>query len=263
VVLVAVSLLLLWSGTEVHAKGRDRGGDFDFYLLALSIAPSFCVLGGSTGGSQECSHPSDADYRETPLTVHGLWPNRKGKSVNAQPRDCSAEPLSGLPADLRQRLRRYMPGAADGLDRHEWVRHGACSGLSSAAYFANVVSLAERANAVIGAAMREMGFFGQQVRIDDLLAAVAGTDPALAQAIVVDCKFARKQPGARETRTAYIDEIRIALSKDLSTDPEHDGWPGLLPVTALGFRSNSGCPGGKGFLPAGYAGQANAGQDKS
>jgi ribonuclease T2 len=252
--LIAASLMLAWSGAHAQGSHGDRPEDFDHYVLALSIAPSFCALGGNTEGKHECAAASDQEFRKTPLTVHGLWPNRMRKSANAQPHDCSTEKVfSPLSGELGVQLRRYMPGVADGLDRYQWSKHGVCSGLSPAAYFGNIVLLAKQANATIGAVILERGWVGRTVRIADLLAAVADRNPALAQAMVVNCRFARKQRGGPERTLAYIDEIEVVLSKDLSNDPERDGWLGsFVPVAAVGLRSNSGCPNGTGFLPGGY-----------
>jgi ribonuclease I len=103
------------------------------------------------------------------------------------------------------------------------------------AYFAALIRLAQRANATIGAAMHEQTMFGRSMRIADLLAAVAAHDPALAQAIVVDCRFPR---GGGQ---ALVDEIRVTLSKDLAP----------IPAGSVGLGQNSGCPQGAGFLPGG------------
>jgi ribonuclease T2 len=215
---IAAFLLLAWSAPLAQGSRGDQPGDFDYYILALGIAPSFCMLEGNNEGKHECTNANDASYREIPLTVHGLWPNKARKSVNAQPHDCSAEAFSGLPGDLTEQLRRYMPGASDGLDRYEWRKHGVCSGLSPASYFDDIVLLAKRANATIGAIMKENNWLGQNVRIDDLLDAIASRNPALAQAIVVKCRFERGQPNGRRS-LAYIDEIRVILSKNLSKTP--------------------------------------------
>ena len=177
--------------------------------------------------------------------------------MNAQPHDCSTEALSGYPGDVESQLRRYMPGVADGLDRYEWSKHGVFSRLSPAAYFGVMVALARQANATIGTvSSRRAGSAGKE-RIDHLLAAVADTSPALAQAMFVNCRFTRKERGGPQASVAYIDEIRVLLSKDLSNGPDKNGWlDSSVPVAAVGFRSNSGCPNGTGFLPGGYAKQS-------
>ena len=48
-----------------------------------------------------------------------------------------------LPADLQQKLQRAMPGSFPGLAGHEWQKHGVCSGLSAANYFAAVMGASE------------------------------------------------------------------------------------------------------------------------
>ena len=223
------------------ARDQDTPGAFDFYLMSFTIAPSFCALSARYAEKEECRGATDAAFRETPLTVHGLWPNRERVSVNLQPQYCGEERLPRLSPALREQLRRFMPGTADGLDRYEWRRHGTCSGLEPEAYFSTIVRLAERANATIGAALRDGGLLGQEVKIDDLLKAVGGKDPALAAAIVVSCRFPRGE--AEDQRRALITEIRLVLTKDLSPEP----------AERVGFGQNSGCPGRAGFLPGGFA----------
>ncbi|MFL5176392.1 MAG: ribonuclease T2 family protein, partial [Microvirga sp.] len=107
--LVAALTLAGAGDAEARRRQRDEPADFDFYLMVFSIAPSFCRLVGEARGKRQCDAPSDADYRATPLTVHGLWPNRKNRSVNQQPAFCSNEALA-LSPELRRKLRVYMPG---------------------------------------------------------------------------------------------------------------------------------------------------------
>jgi ribonuclease T2 len=250
---IAISSLMGATEAEARRNKRNRPGDFDFYLMALSIAPSFCTLTGSAQHKRQCEDPSDADYRTTPLTVHGLWPNKKNRSANQQPSSCSTEELSLSPG-LRQKLRVYMPGTADGLDRHEWEKHGVCSGLSPEEYFGKVVAIAEKANATIGAVLKEKRLLGREVPVETLLQGVAEKNRALAKSIVVDCKFPRRRgsgPGGQSR--AYVAEIRVLISKDVTSDPDRDGWPGtFVPLGEVGFRANSGCPGGAGFIPGGF-----------
>ena len=234
-VLIAVGLLL--TSTPGQARNRNASaepGDFDFFLLSLSVAPSFCALSPANQAKSECRTLTAADFQHTPLTVHGLWPNRAGVSVNRQPQDCAGPPLDALPESLQAELRRFMP-AGPGLARYEWRKHGACSGLAPEAYFTALTHLAQQANDTISVAMHDRGMFGHVVRIADLLAAVATRDPALAGAIVVDCRFPR---GGGQ---ALIDEIRVTLSKNLLP----------IPAQSVGLGQNSGCPQGAGWLPDG------------
>ncbi len=245
--LLPVAFVLVLAAVPGHGRAqsdrsRDGGppGAFDHYLMSFSIAPSFCSLSRRNAEKRECADATDAAYRATPLTVHGLWPNRDRVSVNEQPQYCAGPPLAPLPPATRAALDRYMPGVADGLERYEWKRHGSCSGLSTDAYFAQVVALAARANETIGAALRDGKMLGREVRLDELLSAVAAKDPALAPAVIMYCRFSRRQ-GEAESR-AYVAEIRIVLSKEFTP----------LPAETVGMGQNSGCPGRAGFLPGGY-----------
>ena len=235
--MVAILLLALPSMSQArrHRTHDAEAGSFDYYLLSLSVAPSFCALSPANQAKAECRTLTDAAYRQTPLTVHGLWPNRASVSVNRQPQHCPGPPLTALPDDLQARLRLYMPGGA-GLARHEWETHGTCSGLSPEAYFTTLVRLAQAADGTIGSALRNNGMLGHQVRIGDLVARVAAVNPALARAVVVSCRFPRGGQGGGQ---ALISEIRITLSKDFAP----------IPADGVGLGQNSGCPQGAGFLP--------------
>ncbi len=229
-------------GQAQSDRSRDGGppGVFDHYLMSFTIAPAFCGLSSRNAEKRECADGTDTAYRTTPLTVHGLWPNRERVSVNEQPQYCAGPPLSQLPRATRESLDRYMPGVADGLDRYEWKRHGSCSGLTPDAYFGEIVALAARANETVGAALRDGKMLGREVRLEELLSAVAAKDPALAPSVIMYCRFSRRQ-GEAESR-AYVAEIRVVLSKDFTP----------IPADKVGMGQNSGCPGRAGFLPGGY-----------
>ncbi len=216
------------------ATSGATSGEFDYYLLSLSLAPSFCALNARNAAKPECRALTREAFAQTPLTVHGLWPNRARVSVNRQPQYCEAPPPSALPASLQADLRTYMP-AGPGLAQYEWRKHGACSGLTEEAYFSALVTLARHANATIGAAMREQGMLGHQLRIADLLQAVAVHDQALAGAIVVSCRI------PRGGGPALVNEIRVVLSKDFTPRP----------AAEVGLGQNSGCPQSAGLVPDG------------
>ncbi len=234
VLLTALAAASVLATTPVQARRAEFGrsdagvaGNFDYYLLSLSVAPSFCALSPANAAKRECRTLTADDVRQTPLTIHGLWPNRARLSVNRQPQDCDGPPLQ-LSRDVEAELRRYMP-AGPGLARYEWRKHGTCSGLSSDSYFGAEARLARAANEVIGPSVRP----GGTLQVDELLRSVGATDPALAAAIVVDCRTPRGGGGA------LVEEIRITLSKELRP----------IPAASVGLGQNSGCPNGAGRVP--------------
>jgi ribonuclease T2 len=107
------------------APTSSGGGAFDYYLLSLSWSPSFCANGGAQRSRFQCApgaHPG--------FVVHGLWPRlSRGSSPS-----CNGSAF--LPYSVVTGLRDLYPD--DGLARHEWRAHGACSGKSPTGYFADV-----------------------------------------------------------------------------------------------------------------------------
>ena len=225
------SLVLMAPAMARHRYQEGVRGQFDYYLLSLSIAPSFCALSAANAARAECLSLNQAAFEQTPLTVHGLWPNRAGVSVNLQPHDCSGGPFK-VADSLQDALGRYMP-AGVGLQRYEWRKHGTCSGLSSEVYFSTLAELGRHANETIGVALRDGHMLGGRMRLTDLVVAASVKDPSLGRAIIVDCRSPR---GGGD---ALVDEIRVTLSKDFRP----------IPASSVGLGQNSGCPGGAGRVP--------------
>jgi len=99
---------------------------FDFYVMTLSWSPGFCDLGGDEKSPQQCATGAGNGF-----VVHGLWPdNRYGPN----PEDCNpGEDAS--PADLAAARGLYP---TQDLARYEYRKHGTCTGLDAADYFAAV-----------------------------------------------------------------------------------------------------------------------------
>jgi ribonuclease T2 len=232
----AVTALAMLSFVSSSEAQRNRAGDFDYYLLSMSLAPSFCSLRAANRSKSECQELTAEQFQQTPLTAHGLWPNRAHVSVNRQPGFCADTPLQ-LSGAVQTDLARYMPGGPD-LEQHEWARHGTCSGLSPEDYFTTIVNVAKQMNDVVGVAMRDTGMLGGQVNVRNLISEVAAKDSALAASIVVDCKQASARSSHRQS--FLVDEIRFILSKELEP----------LPASSVGMGQNSGCPGGVGRIPS-------------
>ncbi len=119
---IAAALSLSLALSAPTAAGNDRAGAFDYYILALSWSPNWCAAQGEARGADQCD-------REHGWILHGLWPQHE----RGYPAWCqSAE---------RPPPRRMTAAMADimgsaGLAWHQWRKHGSCSGLSAAEYFA-------------------------------------------------------------------------------------------------------------------------------
>lgn len=113
--------------------GTGTPGQFDYYLLALSWSPTYCAdQDNAARDSLQCGTD-----RRFAFIVHGLWPqNERG-----YPQDCPTT-VQDLPAPLVESMLDIMP--APGLIRHEWRRHGSCTGLAPEAYFATTRQFRDR-----------------------------------------------------------------------------------------------------------------------
>lgn len=238
------------SGCEARQPASGQAAqkaDYDYYLLALSLAPAFCEDSiGKRRVPQQCRDVSLADFQRTPLTLHGLWPNkRSGK----HPFNCGAERREGgmcslsevaLPRALSARLETVMPGTADCLDRHEWVKHGTCSGLAAADYFDQSIQLTQRANRALGAALGEHA--GREVPLESLRTALKKHDPALLESVTFDCRTPRSGNPAR--RKPMLREVRVYFHV------LPDGRPGEpMNFREAGVKNfNSGCPAGRAYV---------------
>ncbi|HEX2553648.1 MAG TPA: ribonuclease T2 [Microvirga sp.] len=124
-VALAAALALTAPGSAQSTR-EDRGapaGRFDFYVLALSWSPGFCEASGDLKGREQCRTGSGLGF-----VVHGLWPqHERGYPVFCEPSGRSVsrpalEEAQGLHPD-------------EDLARHQWRKHGTCTGASPAEYF--------------------------------------------------------------------------------------------------------------------------------
>lgn len=120
-------------------------------LLALSWHDAFCE---THRNRTECALGKGS--KEQTFVLHGLWPQPKnnaycnleskiiGMDKNHQ---YSKLPDVGLSPKTAQELLEAMPGARSGLEKHEWAKHGSCSGMSSENYFSLSASYTRQFNA--------------------------------------------------------------------------------------------------------------------
>lgn len=104
---------LLWISA---AQGKGYAGEFDYYAMALSWSPEHCAI--KPGDREQCA-------RKLGFVLHGLWPQYQ----RGYPTSCTRE---WLDADMEQQFAGLYPSRF--LYRHEWEKHGTCSGLSQEAF---------------------------------------------------------------------------------------------------------------------------------
>jgi ribonuclease T2 len=104
--------------------GLPLGKGFDFYVLALSWSPSYCLAEGANANQQQC-----AEDRDFGFVVHGLWPQFE----NGYPKFCPSREPDRVPSHLGRNVIDIVPSM--GLIGHQWRKHGSCSGLSQKDYF--------------------------------------------------------------------------------------------------------------------------------
>ena len=213
---------------------------FDYYLLALSVAPAFCENEPQQKQKlAQCQRLSEPAFKAMPLTLHGLWPNRSNRK---HPVYCGGEtdgpfcglPVVRLPAETRSRLGRVMPATVDCLDRYQWSKHGSCSGLREPEYFAFSAALTERVNRAIGNEVAR--HMGREVSLTHLRETLAKADPAMKDAVTFDCQTPRTPTPSK--RRPMLREVRVYFERSPVS-----GAPGRpMPYVQAGVRHySSGC----------------------
>ena len=167
----------------------DEAGDFDYYLLSLSWSPNWCALEGDDRGSPQCDAAENFGW-----VLHGLWPQYE----DGWPQDCYStfQPPSRA---MTEAMADVM--GTSGSAWHQWNKHGSCSGLSPADFYA----LARAA-------------YGRIVRPDVFMQL---DRPISLPASVVEAAFIAENPGLDRPEititcdAGYIQEARICLTRDL------------------------------------------------
>jgi ribonuclease T2 len=174
---------VLLAGT-LAAGAASAAPPFDYWLLALTWTPSWCATEGSPNDTQ-----CDPD-RDLGFTLHGLWPQLE----RGWPDDCRSRH-----ADATRRETAAMADimGSDGLAWYEWKKHGRCSDLSAAGYFA----LSRQAYAQLRLPEPAAG----HTSAADLQQAFLALNPDLsADSLIVTCRASR------------VHEVRLCLDPELA-----------------------------------------------
>lgn len=183
---------LIASTTALRAEG-ERAGTFDYYVVALSWSPNWCLREGDAKRSPQCDSGTGHGW-----ILHGLWPQfHKGYPSFCQ--TIERAPSRRMTADMADIM------GTGGLAWHQWRKHGSCTGLSAADYYA----LSRRAYALIN----RPAVFRKLDRDVKLPAAVVEeafleANPAMeADGVTITC------------RADLIQEARICMSRALEPVP--------------------------------------------
>ena len=137
--------------TAVASSAGHAASPVENYALAISWEPAFCLTNSS---KPECKSETPTRQDNHAFSLHGLWPQSgsycgvsstlKKDDENG---DWSALPAVVLSASTEAALQVVEPGTMSDLDRHEWIEHGTCSGLSQQDFFAPTIAMLDSINA--------------------------------------------------------------------------------------------------------------------
>ncbi|MFI5296366.1 MAG: hypothetical protein ACHQ0Y_15240 [Thermodesulfovibrionales bacterium] len=154
--LIVIATYIFSGSAFAEPKGKEKSyavpGEFDYYVFSLSWQPTFCE---TKPDKKECATQTAERYDSKNLVLHGLWPNKNddkhhnygycGVKSGVRKLDKASTwcrmPAPTLSDDTKKNLAVYMPGYASCLERHEWYKHGACSGLKAEDYFVTAYTL--------------------------------------------------------------------------------------------------------------------------
>ena len=158
-------------------------------MLALSWSPGFCETGGAAKARQQCELGGRLGF-----VVHGLWP----QNTHGYPSDCASTVTAPSRVALNGAQGLYPD---EGLARHEWRKHGTCTGLSPTAYFGEVRRA--RAAVAIPDELQAPNDTRSWAPLDIARAFVAANPRLRTDSLAVTC------------RSNMLEEVRICFSKDL------------------------------------------------
>jgi ribonuclease T2 len=176
--------------TTGASRSAPAGSGFDFYVLALSWSPAYCLIEGDRANRQQC-----AEDRDLGFVVHGLWPQYE----SGYPEFCPSREPDRVPSNLGRDYLDIVPTM--GLIGHQWRKHGACSGLSQADYLKTLRAARERVTIPAAFALDAL--------------------PSEIDALEAEDAFIAANPGMKRDTIAvrcergYLREIRICMTPSL------------------------------------------------
>lgn len=237
IVVLVIAIVTAGSVLAQQGGGRTR------FILAASWQPAFCQ---TNQRKAECASQTKDRYDATNFSLHGLWPMRKdycgvSDDLRAADRDGSWSELPEvmLSQSAKSALDKAMPGTQSGLERHEWLKHGTCTGMSADAYFGTAVRLLDELNA---SAVRDLfaANIGRTLTAQQIKAAVDKSFGAGASdRVKMSCR--------RAGNGRVISELTIGLSEDATTDAQANLKDLIQGAGRTEFGCNEGIVDAAGF----------------
>lgn len=231
-------LYVFWSGGGFDPRppvemSAMRPGNF---TLAVSWQPAFCE---TASNKPECRTQTSDRFDARHFALHGLWPEPAGNIYCGVDSDIRQRDSNGawsqlpevvLSPPLRGALDSGMPGTQSLLDRHEWIKHGTCTGASQELYYLNSLSLMVAVN---GSAAGQL-FAGNIGKTLDATTVRTAFDTAFGSGagarVSLDC--------ANDNNRRIITGLKISLSGQLGDLPD------IGALTRAAPTRSAGCPGG-------------------
>ena len=203
--MIALTFTTMGANARHHHTGANsEAGQFDYYVLSLSWAPTYCLTHVDDGA--ECAGKGYG------FVVHGLWPQYDG---GGYPENCSTQ--FELSEAAAAKGRALYP--SEHLMQHEWQQHGTCSGLDARTYFYAVdhAAAAVKIPAAMEAPQTDHSFTVAQIA--DLFRSANPQIPD--HALTVACS------------RRGLSEVRVCLTKELSLRSCGGGMRTTCPPAAI------------------------------
>lgn len=173
--IAAVTLMLISGGVlalDANEEITPAEAGYQYLVYSVTWQPSFCKLKPVTAG---CDHPP------AKFLTHGIWPynNSLGDKTNRHPAFCNTAPSckQGQECEIsndtlqqvaqRDDIVELVTTSPEAMFKHEWKKHGTCSGKTEEKYFNDIVKLR---NSVSYNEAMFAAWIGRSVRFDDLKA---------------------------------------------------------------------------------------------
>jgi ribonuclease T2 len=178
------------STTALPVAALKPTGDFDYYVVAMSWSPTYCL---EEADPQRDRRQCQA-ARPFAFVLHGLWPQHE----RGYPDRCDIS-NPRVSDNVIDTMMEIMPSR--GLAGHQWRKHGSCTGLSQSDYFA-------ASRAAFGAVKIPADFKNVSQYVT--------TSPAKVEAAFLAANPGLDRDGVTVTCSRrHLREVRICMTKDL------------------------------------------------